>query len=134
MAYPGTHLLGIVRHLLGGREEQDSCCFIELDLLVGLLDATRDLISANVQTWSHQGALAHTEIMRLGRAGDSPDGVKQNVDEESVALCRDVPFGQKHFVVAPFHQVLKHKCNLNLLSVPEPSVFIQKRIISTSTA
>lgn len=41
------------------------------------------------------------------RAPHAPDSVKQDVNEEGVALGRDVAFGQEHLVIAALHQVLR---------------------------
>lgn len=42
-----------------------------------------------------------------GSGPHTPDSVKQDVNEEGIALSRDVAFGQEHLVVAALHQVLQ---------------------------
>lgn len=36
-----------------------------------------------------------------------PNGIKKNVNEEGVALSRDVSFSKEDLVVTAFHQILK---------------------------
>ena len=38
-----------------------------------------------------------------------PDSVEQNVNEECIALCRDISFGKKDLIVTSLHQVLQMK-------------------------
>lgn len=61
--------------------------------------------------WDSNTELSDSEVQVLSTlcralAPHTPDGVKQDVDEESVALGRNVAFGQEYLVVAALHQVL----------------------------
>ena len=50
-----------------------------------------------------------TQNDNITNHSDQPDGFQQDIDEEDVALRRDVAFGQKDLVVTAFHQVLLHR-------------------------
>ena len=60
-------------------------------------DSNRQLSDSGVQALS---------TLCRALAPHAPDSVKQDVDEESVALGRNVAFGQEYLVVAALHQVL----------------------------
>ena len=60
-------------------------------------DSNTELSDSGVQALS---------TLRGALAPHAPDSVKQDIDEESVALGRNVAFGQEYLVVAALHQVL----------------------------
>lgn len=61
--------------------------------------------------WDLNTELSDSRVQALSKlhttlAPHTPDSVKQDIDEEGIALSRDVAFGQEHLVVAALHQVL----------------------------
>ena len=59
-----------------------------------------------MQTQSYVTRVQALSKLHRDLALHSPDSVKQDVNEEGIALSRDVAFGQEHLVVAALHQVL----------------------------
>lgn len=107
---PPRYLLGIVGHFLGGGEEEDAGGFVKKDFLVSFLNAAGDLVpgfgrgrGAYSQGWgTREGGFRGT----IRWVGGSPNGIQQDINEEGVALRRDVAFCQEDFVVAALHQIL----------------------------